>query len=108
MTTVKILVKKFYLAHEGRLYKAGEVVEVADEALAKRLLARAHGDMEVYRGQEALDADDGEATQDEAAQNATDEESNMSDSDVGGTELPALDPAAVVQTNGSKAKSKSK
>lgn len=98
---MKILVKKFCLAHEGQMYKAGDVVEIADEALAKRLLARAHGDMEVYRGQEALD-------QDGAAQNTTDEEPNMSDSDVGGTELPALDPAAVVQTNESKAKNKAK
>ena len=105
---MKILVKKFCLAHEGQMYKAGDVVEIADEALAKRLLARAHGDMEVYRGQEALDADDGEAMQDEAAQNATDEESNMSDSDAGGTELPALDPAAVVQTTNDKSKSKAK
>ena len=100
---MKILVKKFCLAHEGQIYKAGDVVEIADETLAKRLLARAHGDMEVYCGQEVLDADDGEATQ-----NATDEESNMSDPDAGGTELPALDPAAVVQTNESKAKSKAK
>lgn len=105
---MKILVKKFCLAHEGQIYKAGDVVEIADEALAKRLLARAHGDMEVYRGQEALDADDGEATQDEAMQNATDEEPSMSDQDAGGTELPALDPAAIVQTNESKAKSKAK
>lgn len=100
---MKILVKKFCLAHEGQIYKAGDVVEIADEALAKRLLARAHGDMEVYRGQEALDADDGEAKQ-----NATDEEPSMSDQDAGGTELPALDPAAIVQTNESKAKSKAK
>lgn len=105
---MKILVKKFCLAHEGQMYKAGDVVEIADEALAKRLLARAHGDMEVYREQEALDADDGEATQDEAAQNTTDEEPNMSDADAGGTELPALDPLAVVQTTNDKSKSKAK
>lgn len=104
---MKILVKKFYLAHEGQIYKAGEVVEIADAVLAKQLIARAGGDLEIYREQEVLDADDGEATQDEAAQNATDEELNMSDSEAGGTELPALDPAAVVQTM-SKAKSRAK
>lgn len=104
---MKILVKKFYLAHEGKIYKAGEVVEIADAVLAKQLIARAGGDLEIYREQEALDADDGEARQDEAAQNATDEELNMSDSEAGGTELPALDPAAVVQTT-SKAKSRAK
>lgn len=105
---MKILVKKFYLAHEGQIYKAGEVVEIADDVLAKQLIARAGGDLEIYREQEALDADDGEATQDEAAQNTTDEEPNMSNSDVGGTELPALDPAAVVQTTNDKSKSKAK
>ena len=105
---MKILVKKFYLAHEGQIYKAGEVVEIADDVLAKQLIARAGGDLEIYRGQEALDADDGEATQDEAAQNTTDEEPNLSDSDAGGTELPALDPAAVVQTTNDKSKSKAK
>ena len=96
---MKILVKKFYLAHEGQIYKAGEVVEIADDVLAKQLIARAGGDLEIYREQEVLDADDGEATQDEAAQNATDEEPSMSDPDAGGTELPALDPAARVQPN---------
>ena len=104
---MKILVKKFYLAHEGQIYKAGEVVEIADAVLAKQLIARAGGDLEIYREQEALDMPDEEAARDEGQQNAADEVLCAADADAGGAELPALDPAAVVQTT-SKAKSKAK
>lgn len=104
---MKILVKKFYLAHEGKIYKAGEVVEIADAVLAKQLIARAGGDLEIYREQEALDMPDEEAARDEEPQNAADEVRGAADADAGGAELPALDPLAVVQTT-SKAKSKAK
>ena len=106
---MKILVKKFYLAHDGQIYKAGEVVEIADAVLAKQLIARAGGDLEIYREQEALDMPDEEAARDEEPQNAADEVRGAADADAdaGGAELPALDPLAVVQTT-SKAKSKAK
>ena len=105
---MKILVKKFYLAHEGQIYKAGEVVEIADDVLAKQLIARAGGDLEIYREQEALDMPDEEATRDGEPQNAADEVRGATDADAGGTELPALDPLAVVQTTNDKSKSKAK
>ena len=36
---MKILVKKGYLAHQGQLFGKGKVVDIADKAIAKALLA---------------------------------------------------------------------
>ena len=103
---MKILVKKFYLAHEGQLYKEGDVVDIRDAAWAKRLLAQAGGDLEVYREEDADDVHEDAATQDVEPQGGTNEEQEASDSasDGAGTELPSFDPAAAVQTTKSKAK----
>ncbi|WP_127134559.1 hypothetical protein [Veillonella caviae] len=36
---MKILVKKGYLAHQGQLFGKGKIVDIADKAIAKALLA---------------------------------------------------------------------
>lgn len=107
---MKILVKKFYLAHEGQLYKEGDVVDIRDAAWAKRLLAQAGGDLEVYREADVEDVHEDAAAQDAEPRGGTEEEQEASDSarDGAGTELPSFDPAAAVQTTKSKAKGKTR
>ena len=110
---MKIIVKRFCLSHNGEIYKAGDVVEIEDLKTAKRLVARSGGDLEIYHG------DGGADVEDEADENADIENENadienedggtsddVSDSDgeddAGG--IPAVDPAAAVQTDGDPAK----
>ena len=103
---MKIIVKRFCLSHNGEIYKAGDVVEIEDLKTAKRLVARSGGDLEIYHG------DGGADVEDEADENADIENEDggtsddVSDSDgeddAGG--IPAVDPAAAVQTDGDPAK----
>ena len=45
----KIIIRKGFVSHGGRLYKAGDVIDVAD---AKRMVARSGGDFDFYHGGE--------------------------------------------------------
>ena len=105
---MKIIVKRFCLSHGGQLYTAGDVVEIEDSKTAKRLVARSGGDLEIYHGD---DLADGEDVSDENADIENDDggtSDGVSDSDseddAGG--IPAVDPAAAVQTDGEPAKGK--
>jgi len=84
MSVVKIIVKKFRLLHAGQMYKAGDVVEIEDEKLAKRLVAHANGELDFYHG----DTAGGNASESDSAPDGAEME------DVAG--IPAVDPNAGV------------
>lgn len=46
---MKIQVNKFYLKHNGKLYKSGDVVDIADENTAKRLVSNSKGAYSLYQ-----------------------------------------------------------
>lgn len=108
---MKIIVKQFCLSHNGEIYKAGDVVEIEDPKKAKRLVARSGGDLEIYHGDEIEDVEDGDNEDgDNGDVDAGDGgvSGNVSDSDseddTGG--IPAVDPAAAVQTDNTSPKGK--
>ncbi len=102
----KIIINKGFLSQGGRLYKAGEIVTIADNGYAKHIVARAGGDLDFYHGQGIPAEDDAEATTTDAISdsgtggNDEAEEGGVSESDNGGDggDLPAFDAAAAVQT----------
>ena len=118
---MKIIVKRFCLSHNGEIYKAGDVVEIEDPKTAKRLVARSGGDLEIYHGDEIEDVEDGD-NEDGDNEDGNNEDGdngdvdagdggvsgNVSDSDseddAGG--IPAVDPAAAVQTDNTSPKGK--
>lgn len=104
----KIIINKGFISHGGRLYKAGEIVTISDANAAKRIVARSGGDFDFYHGQEIPAADEGDAKTTSGANpgaGADDEGEDgaggVSESDNGGDGegLPALDPAAAMQTS---------
>ena len=105
---MQIIVKRFCLSHNGEIYTAGDVVEIEDPKMAKRLVAQSGGDLEIYHGDEIEDAED--TDNDDTDNDASDDDASddMSDSDseddAGG--IPAVDPTASVQTAGESAKRK--
>lgn len=108
---MKIIVKRFCLSHNGEIYKAGDVVEIADPQMAKRLVARSGGTLEIYNGDEVEDVEDGDNEDGDNSDNNTgdrggsdDVSDSDSEDDAGG--IPAVDPAAAVQTDGEPAKGK--
>ena len=123
---MKIIVKRFCLSHNGEIYTAGDVVEIEDSKTAKRLVARSGGTLEIYHGDEIENADDtdnDDTDNDDTDNDDTDNDDNndgnvgdggtsddVSDSDseddAGG--IPAVDPAAAVQTDGEPATGKSR
>ena len=108
---MKIIVKRFCLSHNGEIYKAGDVVEIEDTKMARQLVARSGGELEIYHGDEIEDDDnadnddddDGDAGDGGASDNVSD-----SDSDDGADGIPAFDPAAAVQTDNTPPKGKGK
>ena len=103
---MKIIVKRFCLAHNGEIYKAGDVVEIADPHTAKRLVARSGGTLDVYHGHDDVEDVPDEDSPDAADDGAAGDMSKL-DSDEGAGGIPAFDPAAAVQT-GDKTKGKDK
>ena len=108
---MKIIVKRFCLSHNGEIYKAGDVVEIEDPKTAKRLVARSGGDLEIYHGDEIEDVEDGDNEDgDNGDVDAGDGgvSGNVSDSDSedGAGGIPAVDPAAAVQTDNTSLKGK--
>ena len=107
----KIIIRKGFISYGGRFYKAGEVVPIADNNYAKRMVARSGGDFDFYHGEDIPAADGDEApTMGENMNPANDgeEEDGVSESDNGtdgtGGELPAIDADAAVQTKNAKGK----
>lgn len=113
---MKIIVKRFCLSHNGEIYKAGDVVEIEDPKTAKRLVARSGSTLEIYNSDEVEDVEDSDNGDNEDGDNGDDEDGDggvsddVSDSDseddAGG--IPAVDPAAAVQTDREPTKGKSR
>lgn len=105
---MKIIVKRFCLSHNGEIYKAGDVVEIEDTKTAKRLVAHSGGDLEIYHGDELADVEDAsdkDADIDNEDGGTSDDVSDSdSEDDTGG--IPAVDPAAAVQTESESPKGK--
>ena len=103
---MKIIVKRFCLSHNGEIYKAGDVVEIEDPKTAKRLVARSGGDLEIYHSDEIEDAEDtdNDASDNDASDDDTSDDVSDSDSEDDAGGIPAVDPAAAVQTDGDPAK----
>ena len=104
----KIIIHKGFISYGGRFYKAGEVVPIADNNYAKRMVARSGGDFDFYHSEDIPAADGEEApTMGENMNPANDGEEedgagDVSESDNGtdgtGGELPAIEADADVQT----------
>lgn len=103
---MKIIVKRFCLSHNGEIYTAGDVVEIEDSQTAKRLVARSGGDLEIYHGDDLADVEDvaneNARIGNEDGGTSDDVSDSDSEDDAGG--IPAVDPAAAVQTDGDPAK----
>ena len=53
---MKIEVKKYMLSHEGKIYKAGDIVDIEDKQLAKNLVKNSAGSLDFFRGHEYYNA----------------------------------------------------
>lgn len=106
-----IIIHKGYISHGGQIYKAGEMVTIADNVYAKRMVARSGGDFDFYHGEKFSAADEDKAPSTSANKNPDadgdgESEGNVSESDntlkdtgeADGAGLPAFDAAAAVQT----------
>ena len=107
---MKIIVKRFCLSHNGEIYKAGDVVEIEDQKIAKRLVAHSGGDLEIYHGDDLADVEDvsDEDADIENEDGGTSDDVSDSDSEDDAGGIPAVDPAAAVQTDGEPKKGKSR
>lgn len=97
MANIKI--NKGFISHNGRLYKAGEIVPIADAEYARRIVARSGNDFEFYHGEDIPDGSGIEmpAAGDGAEMGTADGGADgTSDLDNGG-ELPAVDADASVR-----------
>ena len=105
---MKIIVKRFCLSHGGQLYTAGDVVEIEDSKTAKRLVAHSGGTLEIYHGDEIEDAEDtdNDASDNDASDDDASDDMSDSDSEDGAGGIPAVDPAAAVQTDNTSPKGK--
>ena len=116
---MKIIVKRFCLSHGGQLYTAGDVVEIEEPKMAKRLVAQSGGDLEIYSGDEIDDVEDGDNEDgdngdnedgDNGDNNAGDggvsDDVSDSDSEDGAGGIPAVDPATAVQMDNTSPKGK--
>ena len=108
---MKIIVKRFCLAHNGEIYKAGDVVEIEDPKMAKQLVAQSGGDLEIYSGDEIDDVEDGDSEDgDNGDNNAGDggvsDDVSDSDREDGAGGIPAVDPATAVQMDNTSPKGK--
>lgn len=107
----KIVINKGFISHAGRLYKAGEIVEITDTDYARRIVAQSDGDFAFYNEQAVYTADESEAPPtdaDEQPDESPDDAGGMSDSDngVGDMELPAINADAAVKAAKNKRKKK--
>ena len=101
----KIIINKGFLSQGGRIYKAGEIVTIADNGYAKRIVARSDGDFDFYHGGAVPAVDENEEQTTDALSDSGadgDDESDVggvseSDNKGDGEDLPALDAAAAVQ-----------
>ena len=121
---MKIIVKRFCLSHNGEIYKAGDVVEIEDPKTAKRLVARSGGTLEIYNSDEVEDVEDsdngdnedgdnedgdnedGDNGDDDAGDGGVSDDVSDSDSEDSAGGIPAVDPAAAVQTDNTSPKGK--
>ena len=118
---MKIIVKRFCLSHNGGIYTAGDVVEIEDPKTAKRLVARSGGTLEIYNGDEVEDVEDGDNGDnedgdngdgdngdgdDDAGDGGVSDDVSDSDSEDSAGGIPAVDPAAAVQTDNTSPKGK--
>ena len=120
---MKIIVKRFCLTHNGEIYKAGDVVEIEDPKMAKQLVAKSGGDLEIYSGDEIDDVEDGDnkdgdnedgdnkdGDNEDGDNNAGDggvsDDVSDSDSEDGAGGIPAVDPATAVQMDNTSPKEK--
>ena len=100
---MQIIVKRFCLSHNGEIYKMGDVVEIEDPKMAKRLVAQSGGDLEIYSGDEIDDVEDGDNN---AGDGGVSDDVSDSDSEDGVGGIPAVDPATAVQTDNTSPKGK--
>lgn len=96
---MKIEIKRFNLRHNGVNYKTGKVIEIEDEALAKKLIANSDGALAAVPEVEKVNND--EELADKADAEALIKEKTNAET-VEGVELPAADPAAAVETGKKK------
>lgn len=91
---MKVIVKRFCLSHDGRIYRAGEVADIADEKLARRLVAQSDGTMDFFASSPAPADDELDADQEPRGEDVGEDEETSELSDA--VEIPAADPAAAV------------
>lgn len=109
MEMARIKINKGFISHNGQLYKAGEIVDIADAEYAKRIVARSDNDFEFYHGED-IPGDNGSeppVASDENGLETANNNGGASDLDHGGEQLPAVDAEAAVKT-AKPAKSKRK
>lgn len=90
---MQVKVNNFMLMHDGKLYKAGDVVDIADKDTAKRVVASSGGDFSFA---------DETVVVEKAAENhpTEDDPKDNGEEDVDG--LPAADAAAAIQKGKTK------
>lgn len=103
----RIIIRKGFISHGGRLCKAGEVLTIADDAYAKRMVARSDGDFDFYHGEDDTPTEDEVQAdaQEVAAENVDDVSDSDNESDDAGG-MPAIDADADVQTAKARGKKK--
>jgi len=107
----KIIINKGFLSHKGQIYRAGDVVFIADNNDAKRLVARSDGDFAFYQGNVSeSDTQNEETPVENTADDVSESDTGEADAELPGDGLPTLDPDAAVQTakGGKGAKGKKK
>ena len=102
----RIIVHKGFISHGGRLYKSGEIVNIADMNYAKRIVARSGGDFDFCSGQEIPAGNSMEEAPTMAVGENPDasghgnDAGNVPDSDSADAEgLPAINADADMQTS---------
>lgn len=101
----KIIIRKGFISHGGRIYTKGEVVAIADAAYAKRMVARSGGDFDFYHGEEVPAVEEAPTKKPAVvAENSGKVSESDNIADEAGGELPAIDADADVQTAKGKKK----
>ena len=100
----EIIINKGFIACEGIIYGAGEVVDIADNDEAKRLVENSGGDFSFHHGDNVPESGTNEAPaeEEEAADADVPESGTEEEAAEPGEGLPALDPNAAVQTTKTK------
>lgn len=101
----QVIINKGFLSQGGRLYKAGEIVTIADNGYAKRIVARSGGDFDFYHGEEVPAVEEAPTKKPAVvAENSGKVSESDNIADEAGGELPAIDADADVQTAKGKKK----